>query len=272
MLPQGMFSVAVATVLFPALSRLAARADHDQFRETVALGVRQIGFLLVPAGAVSAVLAEPIVRIVYQRGAFTSDQTTVVAGALAAFSLGLVFNGWMLMLNRAFFSMQSNWLPTAVALANLALNAALDAAFYRVGVWGIPLATSLVNVAGAAALAYALRARLGRLGLGAILDSLGPGHRRVRHGGRGRLPVWWGLDDVARQVVRGTDRVARRGARRGRVGLSRDLQGSSRPRGRAPARARAASPRASLRRGTGSGCRVERNYVAVGLSCGGAYR
>ena len=49
MLPQGMFSVAVATVLFPALSRLAARADHDTFRETVALGIRQIGFLLVPA-------------------------------------------------------------------------------------------------------------------------------------------------------------------------------------------------------------------------------
>ena len=110
MLPQGMFSVAVATVLFPALSRLAARADHAQFRETVALGVRQIGFLLVPAGAVSAVLAEPIVRLVYQRGAFTPGQTTVVAGALAAFSLGLVFNGWMLMLNRAFFS-------TAVELA-----------------------------------------------------------------------------------------------------------------------------------------------------------
>ena len=49
MLPQGMFSVAVATVLFPALSRLAAASRHDQFRETVALGIRQIGFLLVPA-------------------------------------------------------------------------------------------------------------------------------------------------------------------------------------------------------------------------------
>jgi putative peptidoglycan lipid II flippase len=196
MLPQGMFSVAVATVLFPALSRLAARADHDQFRKTVALGIRQIGFLLVPAAAVSAVLAQPIVRIVYQRGEFTPDQTGIVAGALAAFSLGLVFNGWMLMLNRAFFSLQSNWLPTIVALANLALNAALDAAFYRVGVWGIPLATSLVNLAGAAALAYALRGRLGRLGLGAILDSLA---RVVVASGVAAgiaYPLWWALDDA----------------------------------------------------------------------------
>ena len=194
MLPQGMFSVAVATVLFPTLSRLAARTEHDQFRRTVGLGVSQIAFLLVPAGAVSAALAEPIVRIVYQRGEFTSDQTTVVAGALAAFSLGLVFNGWMLILNRAFFSLQSNWIPTLVALANLALNAALDAALYRVGVWGIPLATSLVNIAGAAALAYALRGKLGRLGLGAIADSL---WRVVVASGLAvavAYPVWWGID------------------------------------------------------------------------------
>ena len=64
--------------------------------------------------------------------------------ARAAFAAGLAFNGAMLMLNRAFFSLQNAWIPTAVALANLALNAALDAAFYRLGIWGIPLATSIV--------------------------------------------------------------------------------------------------------------------------------
>lgn len=165
MLPQGMFSVAVATVLFPALSRLAARDDVEGFRHTVGLGIRQIGFLLIPASVASAVLAEPIVRLVFQRGDFSPEQTPVVAGALAAFSAGLVFNGWMLMLNRAFFSLQSNWLPTAVALGNLALNAALDAAFYRAGVWGIPLATAVVNVAGSVALLSALRRRLIRIEL-----------------------------------------------------------------------------------------------------------
>jgi putative peptidoglycan lipid II flippase len=163
MLPQGMFSVAVATVLFPSLARLASRGDLDGFRRTVGLGLRQIAFLLVPASAVCAVLAEPIVRLLYQRGQWTPSQTPVVAGALAAFSLGLTFNGTMLMLNRAFFSLQSNWLPTAVALANLGVNAALDAAFYSFGVWGIPLSTSVVNIAGTAALVILLRRRLGRI-------------------------------------------------------------------------------------------------------------
>ena len=54
MLPQGMFSVAIATVLFPSLARLAARGDEDGFRRTFGLGMRQIAFLLIPAGAVPA--------------------------------------------------------------------------------------------------------------------------------------------------------------------------------------------------------------------------
>ncbi len=165
MLPQGIFSVAVATVLFPSMSRLAARGDMDGFRRMSAAGLRQIAFLLIPASVVVAVLATPIVRLVYQHGQFTAGQTVVVAQALAAFSLGLTFNGAMLMLNRSFFSLQSPWVPTAVALGNLALNAVLDAAFYTFGIWGIPLSTSLVNIAGTAALMYLLRRKIGHIGV-----------------------------------------------------------------------------------------------------------
>jgi putative peptidoglycan lipid II flippase len=163
MFPQGMFSVAIATVLFPTLSRLASRRDMGGFGDTVSLGVRQVAFMLVPMAVVSAILCEPIVRILYQHGhKWNSGQTVTVAACLAAFSAGLVFNGWMLMLNRAFFSLQDNWTPTVVALANLFANALLDLAFYRLGTWGIPLSTSVVNVGGTIALAILLRRRLGR--------------------------------------------------------------------------------------------------------------
>jgi putative peptidoglycan lipid II flippase len=192
--PQGMFSVAVATVLFPALARLATRGDHEGFRHTVALGLRQIGFLLVPASVVCAVLAEPIVRLVYQRGGFTPAQPDVVAAALAAFALGLTFNGTMLMLNRAFFSLQSNWIPTVIALANLGLNAALDAALYRVGIWGIPLATSIANIAGTAALLVLLRRQLGRIELGATGRAFALVVVASAALGAASYPVWRGLD------------------------------------------------------------------------------
>jgi putative peptidoglycan lipid II flippase len=172
MLPQGMFSVAIATVLFPTLSRLAARGDLAGFADAVSRGLRQIAFLLAPAAVVSAVLAEPIIRLLYQRGAWHPAQTPVVAGALAAFSGGLVFNGAMLMLNRAFFSLKSNWVPTIVALGNLFLNAVLDLGFYRFGTWGIPLATAVCNVASTIALVILLRRRVGPVGGAAIASTL----------------------------------------------------------------------------------------------------
>ena len=161
MLPQGVFAVAVTTVLFPMLARLAARRDAAGLRRTLDRGLRQIAFLLVPAGLLSIVLAEPIVRLVYQRGEFTAEDTVIVAQCLQAFSIGLVFNGWMLILNRSFYAVQTNWTPTAVALAAVGLNATFDTIFYRLGIWGIPLATSTVNVVAATVLLVLMRRRLG---------------------------------------------------------------------------------------------------------------
>ena len=160
-----------------------------------------MAFLLIPASVTVAVLATPIVRLLYQRGAFTPEQTTVVAGALAAFSLGLTFNGAMLMLNRAFFSLQENWIPTAVALGNLGLNALLDWAFYRVGVWGIPLSTAVVNIAGTAVLFWLLRERLDGLPLAPILGAVARILVASAVLGAVAYGVWRGIDSVVGQAV-----------------------------------------------------------------------
>jgi putative peptidoglycan lipid II flippase len=202
MLPQGIFSVAVATVLFPTMSRLAARGDMAGFGRTVDTGVRQIGFLLIPAGLVSAVLAEPITRLVYERGEFTAAQTPVVAGALAAFSVGLVFNGWMLLLNRAFYGLQANWIPTLVALGNLVLNVILFVALYPVGVWGLPLAVSLSNLAGAVALAILLWRRVGGVEAATTLTALARIIVASVAASVIAVAVWWSLDAlVGRGIV-----------------------------------------------------------------------
>jgi putative peptidoglycan lipid II flippase len=162
MLPQGMFSVAVATVAFPALSRAASAKDGHSYRNTLTTALRQITFLLIPASVAVAVLSQPMVRLIYQHGRFDTAQTHVVAEALAAFSLGLTFNGVMLMLNRAFFSLQMPWGPTRIAVATLIANAILDAVFYRpFGVWGIPFATSFVNVIGTILLSRSLKPIVG---------------------------------------------------------------------------------------------------------------
>jgi putative peptidoglycan lipid II flippase len=194
MLPQGMFSVAVATVLFPSLARLATRGDLRGFRSTVSVGLRQIAFLLVPASVVSAVLAEPIVRLTYQRGEFEPSQTPVVAAALAAFVAGMTFNGAMLLLNRAFFSLQENWLPTTVAFGNLALNTALNGAFYTFGPWGLPLAVSVSNVAGTLALLWFLRGRVGDVDTPRVLRATALIVLASAPLAGASFGVWYGLD------------------------------------------------------------------------------
>jgi len=172
MLPQGVFAVAVATVLFPTLSRFAARDDPRGLRLTLSAGMRQLLLLLVPTTAAILVLSDPITQVIYQRGEFDAAQTDLVSEALFYFAFSLPFAGVNLLLIRAFFSLQRPWVPTLVALANLGLNAALDAILYKpIGIGGIPLSTAIVSLVTTLALAALLRPRLGGIDGRRTLDA-----------------------------------------------------------------------------------------------------
>jgi putative peptidoglycan lipid II flippase len=162
MLPQGVFAVALATVIFPTLSRLVARQDHDALRATLAHGTRQMLFLLVPTTAFLLVLADPITQLIYQRGEFDAAQTDLVSEALFFFAFSLPFAGVNLILIRTFFSLQRPWTPTLIALANLVVNAGLDALLYKpMGIGGIPLSTAIVSLLTTVALVAVLRRLIG---------------------------------------------------------------------------------------------------------------
>ena len=171
MLPQGVFAVAIATVLFPTFSRLATRGDTEGLRNVQGSGTRQMLLLLVPCAALMMVLSEPITRIIYQRGEFDAAQTDLVSEALFFFALSLPFAGVNLILIRTFFSLQRPWTPTFIALANLGINAGLDAILYQpMGIGGIPLATAIVSLITTVALAIVLRGQLGGLDMVRTVD------------------------------------------------------------------------------------------------------
>jgi putative peptidoglycan lipid II flippase len=161
MLPQGMFSVAVATVLFPQLARLAARGDYAGLRATIGTGLRQIALLLIPAGAAMLVLAEPMVRLVYERGEWDAESTRLTADALFWFAFSLPFSGFVLMLTRGFFSIQKPWLPTQLAVGSLVINAVGSYVLAgKYGIAGIVLGTIASNAALVIAEAVWLRREL----------------------------------------------------------------------------------------------------------------
>ena len=165
MLPQGMFSVAIATVLFPALSRLAARKDFDGLRTLMANGMRQVFLLLIPAAAATLALATPITRLIYQHGAFGPSSTELVSTALFWFAFSLPFSGVNLLLTRTFFSLQRPWITTRIAALNLGVNVAVSVALYQpFGIAGIVVGTAASSAAMTFAQVHFLRRELnGRL-------------------------------------------------------------------------------------------------------------
>jgi putative peptidoglycan lipid II flippase len=147
MLPQGIFSVAVTTVLFPTLTRMAIRRDAPGMRRTIGNGVRQINLLLIPSAALMAVLATPIVRLVYERGAFTGYSTHIVSIALLWFAFSLPFSGVNLLFTRTFFALKRPWIPTKLAAMNVALDIVVSLILYKpLGIAGLIIGTLVANI------------------------------------------------------------------------------------------------------------------------------
>ena len=188
MLPQGIFSVAIATVVFPTLARFAARDEFEDLRSTMANGMRLILLMLIPAAAAILVLSEPMTRLVYQRGEFDAAQTEVVAEALFWFAFSLPFNGLFLLLTRTFFSLQRPWVPTWISGANLLITAVAALALYGpFGVGGIVAATAIATAFSVIAESVILRDDSQRHRDEPAHRQRDPNDARRRPAGRGQL-------------------------------------------------------------------------------------
>ncbi|MBK5116444.1 MAG: murein biosynthesis integral membrane protein MurJ [Thermoleophilia bacterium] len=197
MLPQGMFSVAVATVIFPTLSRFAARREYDNLRATMANGMRMIILVLMPAAAAILVLSDPMTQLVYQRGEFDAAQTELVSTALFWFAFSLPFNGLFLLMTRTFFSLQRPWIPAVIAALNLLLTALGSLALYEpFGISGIVAATAIATSVSVFAQGVILRRELNGLEIGSLID----GAIRIAIGSLVlagvTYAVWSGLDSA----------------------------------------------------------------------------
>jgi putative peptidoglycan lipid II flippase len=197
-LPQGLFSISIATILFPTLAKLAARGQTDDLRATMANGVRQICLLLIPSAVLMAVLAEPITRLVYERGEFGAEATDLVATAMVWWSISLPFQGVSLLFSRTFFSLQKPWATTALAGVNMAVNALVALALYEpFGIAGIVIGTVAGTLVMTVAQGWLLRGELGGGIEGASILSAG-----LRMLAAAALlagvsyGAWYGLDDA----------------------------------------------------------------------------
>ena len=191
-LPIGLFGVAVATITLPQISSDAALDALDAFRTNLARGMRLAFALTIPCTVGLAVLAEPIISLIYQRRNFDLEDTLGTAGALRYYVIGLAAYAGIKVIAPAFYSLNMRTIPMMVSFFSIILNFGLNWMLtYQMGlgVRGLALSTGLVAMCNFGLLYGILWKRLGRLEGKAMVVTLG---KLAAGGGILALTSWAG--------------------------------------------------------------------------------
>jgi len=193
-LPQGVFGISLAAFLLPTLSGLAAEKKYDEFRATLRHGLSHLYLVNLLAAVLLLILAEPMVRLLFERGNFLPSDTPRAAIALTWLAPGLVLFSTVNILARAFYALGDTRTPMRISICCLTLNIVLALALvWRFKEGGLAAANSITSGINAALLFHALRKKLKTLALDVFLTSLGPllGCTAVAGAVAWMGMVWW---------------------------------------------------------------------------------
>jgi putative peptidoglycan lipid II flippase len=158
-LPIGVFAVAISTVIFPLIAKHAAAGDWKSLASSYRKGMRLILVINIPAAIGLIVLATPIIRLLFQRGAFGPGDTLMMRPVLVVFAVGLPFFSFVNIVLRAFYAQKDTKTPVHAALISFGVNLVLSLALMRpLGTVGLALASNLAVVVQA----FYLQTRLAR--------------------------------------------------------------------------------------------------------------
>lgn len=160
-LPETLIATAIATAAFPTLSEFAARGDLERLRGTLGATLRAILALTIPATLGLLIFGRLAVQILFERGAFTAESTTLVTWAVQGYALGLIGQSLLEVGARTFYAQQDTRTPLFVAFGAMLINVVVSFALRdRLGLGGLALANSIGVSVEVAALLIILRRRL----------------------------------------------------------------------------------------------------------------
>lgn len=169
-LPQALFVTAVSVPLFPALAGYAAKGELVEVRETLVKGISFFALLLIPVIAGLIVLKEPLIRLLFQRGAFDAQATEMTAALLGIYALALFPLALRDILTKGFYAMHDTVTPVAVTACTVTVNIILDIILVRyIGAAGIALGSVISVLINAGCLYFLLGRKLHGLAWGQVL-------------------------------------------------------------------------------------------------------
>ena len=176
LLPLGIFAMAISTAFFPPLSQLTAEGRWDEFRRTLALGVRMILFITIPSAVGFILLREEIVRLLFEGQKFTAADTQATAYALFFYSIGLFAHGAIQLLPRGFYSLKDTVTPVLISVTTVIISVILNLVF----LWftdlehgGFALSFSIMGILNMILSIYFLRRKVGGIEGRSLLRTMG---------------------------------------------------------------------------------------------------
>ncbi|MEX6586715.1 MAG: murein biosynthesis integral membrane protein MurJ [Paraclostridium dentum] len=162
---MGLFISTLGAVIYPTLSKLSTENNQEKFAESVANSVNCVNLLVVPASVGAMILATPVVRILFERGAFDDRSTALTATALVFYSVGMIGFGLREILSKVFYSLKDTKTPMINGIIAVILNIVLNIALVKVmGHGGLALATSLSSIICILLLFISLKKKIGYYG------------------------------------------------------------------------------------------------------------
>ncbi|MFZ7132599.1 MAG: murein biosynthesis integral membrane protein MurJ [Eubacteriales bacterium] len=162
----GIFVVSITTVMYPTLSKKYAENNIVDFKGYIIKSISAVNLFVVPAAVGALIFAEPIVKLLFNRGAFDEEAVILTSGALFYYSIGLVSIGLRDVLSRGFFAMQDTKTPVKNSALGVILNIILNIILSRyMGLKGLALATSISATFTMILMFITLRRKLGMFGL-----------------------------------------------------------------------------------------------------------
>lgn len=163
---QGIFVLSITNVMFPIIARKASVGDIKGFKESIKESINSISLLVVPATIGMIVFSYQIINLLFGRGAFSQDATSMTSSVLLYYAIGMIGIGFREVLARSFYSLNDTKTPMINASFAVILNIALNLILSRLmGITGLALATSISALFCTGALFISLRKKIGPFGM-----------------------------------------------------------------------------------------------------------
>lgn len=160
-LPVGIFALAIAVAVFPTLNEQATLQKWSEFIKTSSGVVRMVIFITIPISVGMIVLRYPLIRVLFQHGAFKAQDTILTAIPLLYFCVGITAQSIIQVLPRMFYALQDTWTPVTLGIISMIANIVFMFLLVKpLQAGGLALATSLAAVVNMFLLFYVLRKRL----------------------------------------------------------------------------------------------------------------